>query len=137
MDYSLNSKDFYIALESDHLIGSHCPKCGHYTIPQRQICPKCHAADNQLVVFSGKGTLAAYTVISVPPTQMEEAGYNAKNPYCVGIVELEEGPSISAQILEVDVMHPAEIKIGMPLKMTTVHRGEGEMAKTYLAFNPA
>jgi uncharacterized OB-fold protein len=52
-------------------------------------------------------------------------------------VKLEEGPSISAQILDVDVMHPEEIKIGMPLTQTLIQRGEGEMEKTYLAFKPA
>ncbi len=87
--------------------------------------------------FSGKGTLAAFTVISVPPVAMAKEGYGPKNPYCVGIVTLEEGPRISAQILGVDVFNPQTIKIGTPLKMQTIVRGEDDAKQTFLAFEPA
>jgi len=90
-----------------------------------------------VVTFSGKGTLLAYTVIFVPSLMMAHAGYDAKNPYCVGVVALEEGPQISAQILNVDVSHPENIKIGSPLTMTTIKRGGEDNSKSYLAFKPA
>ncbi|HOT99109.1 MAG TPA: OB-fold domain-containing protein [Anaerolineaceae bacterium] len=89
------------------------------------------------IQMNGIGTLATFTVIYVPPTSMADAGYNAKNPYCVGIVALQEGPRISAQIVGLDLSDPATIKIGMPLKQTFVVRGEGESAKKFLAFEPA
>ena len=135
-DYSMNSKDFYKALDAGELIGSRCQECGTYTIPQRQICPKCHSDQTEIVTFSGKGELAAYTVVSVPPVKMAQAGYSTKNPYCVGIVSLEEGPRISAQILEVDLSQPENIAIGSDLEMTTIKRDEGEGQTTYLAFKP-
>jgi uncharacterized OB-fold protein len=65
---------------------------------------------------------------------MLEAGYGRENPYCTGIVQLDEGPSISAQILGVDVKNPAGIKIGMPLTIDFVERGEEEAQRTFLAF---
>ena len=136
-DYGMNSKEFFIALEEGHLIGTRCKKCGAYAVPHRQICAKCHSTDTEIVQFSGKGKLAAYTVISVPPVMMANAGYDARNPYCTGIVELEEGPRIAAQILGLNLAEPEKIRIGMPLTMTTITRTEGEVEKTFLAFQPA
>ncbi len=134
---NLNSKEFHQAIAQDILIGSRCLNCGSISVPQRQICPRCHSEKAERIETKGKGTLAAFTVIYVPPTSMAEAGYNAKNPYCVGIVSLEEGPRISAQIVGLDLSNPSAIKIGLPLKQTYVIRGEGESAKKFLAFEPA
>jgi len=134
---SLNSKEFQQAIAQDLLIGSRCLTCGNISIPQRQICPRCHSDKAERIQTSGRGSLAAFTVIYVPPTSMAEAGYNAKNPYCVGIVNLEEGARISAQIVGLDLSDPSAIKIGLPLKQTFVVRGEGDSAKKFLAFEPA
>ncbi|NJN93330.1 MAG: OB-fold domain-containing protein [Anaerolineales bacterium] len=68
---------------------------------------------------------------------MIEAGYNRNNPYCAGIVELDEGPKVSAQIIGVDVAHPETIKIGTPVKVAFVERGQEDKRRTYLAFEPA
>ncbi len=65
---------------------------------------------------------------------MAEAGYNNNNPYCSGIVELEEGPRISAQILDVDLLNPNNIKIGTKLIMSIITRQEDDADKSYLAF---
>ena len=82
----------------------------------------------------GQGKLIAFTTIHIAPTVMIEAGYDRKNPYCVGIIQLEEGPAISAQIVGIDPSKPGEIKIGIPLQVTYVERGEGKEKRTYLAF---
>ena len=135
-EYTMNSKDFYQALGQEELIGSQCQECGAYKVPQRRICPKCHSENTEIISFSGTGKLVAYTVIFVPPVKMAEEGYSAKNPYCVGIVELEEGPRVSAQILDMDLDNPENIEIGTPLEMATITRGEGEEQATFLAFKP-
>jgi hypothetical protein len=135
-EYALVNKEFFRALEGGDLIGSKCLDCGDLSIPQREICPVCHSHNIEVESFSGKGKLVAYTVISVPPVKMAQAGYDSKNPYCVGIVELEEGPRISAQILDVDLAHPELIEIGTELEMTTIQREEDGTPKAYLAFKP-
>ena len=86
------------------------------------------------VELSGRGKLAAFTTVHIAPTAMIEAGYGRDNPYCAGIVQLDEGPAISAQILDVDASQPAKIAIGTPLEVAFVERGEGEDRHTYLAF---
>ncbi len=133
-EFNLSTKSFFKALEEGKLIGSRCKKCGYVAAPQRLICPKCQSDQMGVIEFSGKGKLSAFTVIYIPPTEMAEAGYNAKNPYCVGIVTLDEGPRVNAQILGFDLSQPEQIKIGTPLKMTTIQRGPEEAPRTYLAF---
>ena len=101
------------------------------------MCPVSHSTDMELVEVSGKGKLVAFSVITIAPTAMIEAGYNRSNPYCAGMVELDEGPRVAAQILGLDVAHPENIKIGIPLNVAFVERGEGDKRRTYLAFEPA
>lgn len=136
-DCKLETKTFSEAIGNDQLIGSRCLNCGHISLPQRYICSVCHSDQAERIEFKGTGTLVAFTIIYVPATEMVKAGYDAKNPYCVGIVTLDEGPRISAQIIGMDLSDPAKIKIGTRLKMTTIERGSEDQRKKYLAFEPA
>ena len=133
-EHNFTARAFYDRLEGGKLTGSRCTHCERVFFPPRPYCPVCHSADVEPVDFSGRGKLAAFTVISIAPSAMIAAGYDRKNPYCAGIVELEEGPRISAQILGVDVAHPETIQVGTSLTATTIERGDGENRKTYLAF---
>jgi uncharacterized OB-fold protein len=116
------------------LMAARCTKCDGTYVPPRAICPKCQSEDLEWVETSGKGKLAAFTVIWSGPTFMIEQGFDRKNPYISGIVELEEGARISARITGIDPTKPTEIKIGTPLSVDFVEFGEGETKKTYLAF---
>ncbi len=125
-------------LNEEKLMGSKCKKCGTLFSPPRPICIKCYSSDMDWVELKGKGKLLTYTCIYVgPPWMAEEFGTDRKHPYCSGVVELEEGTKIDARIEGVDAGKPESIKIGMPLTVTYLHRGEGEQARTYLAFKPA
>ncbi len=126
---------FYKAVGEHKLMGTRCKACGEIHLPPRPICPKCLSGDVAWVEFGGKGKLTAFTVIYIAPTAMIAAGYGRNNPYIAGIVQLEEGPSVSAQILGLDATKPESIAIGAPLTASFVERGEGEAKKTFLAFN--
>jgi uncharacterized OB-fold protein len=84
--------------------------------------------------MSGKGQLSAFTCIAIGPAFMRAEGYDRHNPYCSGVVELEEGASVDARIEGVDPKKPENINVGMPLRVKFLHRGEQQ---TYLAFEPA
>jgi uncharacterized OB-fold protein len=133
-DKDLTGTSFYEFLNENRLVGSQCQSCGALHLPPRPLCPKCYGEKMEWTEVSGRGKLLAFTTIHIAPTAMIEAGYDRKNPYCVGIVQLEEGPAISAQIVGVDPSKPEEIEIGMPLTVAFVQRGEGEAKRTYLAF---
>ncbi len=128
------SASFEQYLNEKKLMGSHCTTCNKDFLPPRAICPNCHSDQLTWIEYSGKGKLAAFTSIFIAPTAMIEAGYGRDNPYLAGVVGLEEGVKISAQILGMDAGKPEEVKIGTPLQAEFVERGEGESKKTFLAF---
>lgn len=125
---------FYQFLGEHKLMGSRCQSCGALHMPPRPLCPACFGQVMRWEEVSGKGKLAAFTTIHIAPTAMASAGYGREHPYCTGIVQLDEGPSISAQILGVDPSRPEGIEIGTPLRAAFVERAEGEKRRTYLAF---
>lgn len=121
-------------LSDGKLMGVRCQDCDTLYLPPRPMCTKCFSESMEWVEAPEKGTLAAFTVVHIAPTAMIEAGYGRKNPYISGIVTLENGLSISAQILGLDTTQPEMIKIGTPLKAEYIERGEEEEKKSFLAF---
>lgn len=134
VERSFTSASFDEFLREKKLMGSHCATCNKDYLPPRAICPQCHGDQLRWVEFSGKAKLAAFTSIYIAPTAMIAEGYGRDNPYLAGVVELEEGVKISAQVLGLDAKKPEEVKIGTPLQAEFVERGEDEKKKTFLVF---
>ncbi|MHA1731471.1 MAG: Zn-ribbon domain-containing OB-fold protein [Promethearchaeota archaeon] len=130
-------KSFKDYINEKKLMGSKCKSCGNIDAPVRMICSKCQSTDLEWVELSGKGTLAAFSCISVGTTYFSKLGYSMKKPYCFGIVKLEEGPHVSAQVVGVDETKPETISIGMPLKVTFLERTIDEETRSDLGFEPA
>lgn len=107
----------YLAYLSDEkrLMGVRCHACGQLSAVPRPMCAACHGKDMEWRQFSGKAKLSTFTCISIVPVAMGKKGYGRDNPYCTGIVTLEEGPRLSARILGVDGNNPQDIKTGMDL----------------------
>jgi uncharacterized OB-fold protein len=123
-------------LDEDKLMGSRCKKCSAVFVPPRQICIECYSLEMEWVPMSGRGKLAAFTAIRIPPPSMIAQGYSRKNPYCSGVVALEEGGRVDARIEGLDLDRPQDIKIGMPMRVIFLHREDVEPSKTCLAFEP-
>jgi hypothetical protein len=91
------------------LQGSQCEACGDLQFPPRMVCPKCKNRELKPFRFSGKGTVYSFSTVYQAPAQFEEY-----LPYIVALIDLEEGPRITAQLTDVS---PGEVKIGMPVEM--------------------
>jgi len=124
-------------VSEDRLMGSKCRKCGALSVPPRPICIKCHGSEMEWVEMKGKGKLAAFTCVAIGPPFMIKEGYDRKHPYVSGVVELEEGAKVVARIEGIDATKPEAIRIGAPLRIEFLHRGEGENSTTFLAFRPS
>jgi len=124
-------------LSEEKLMGSRCRDCSTLFIPPRPICIECYSSEMEWVEMKGKGKLAAYTCIAIGPPFMAKEGYDRKHPYVSGVVELEEGVKVVARIDGVDGSKPETIKIGTPLKVEFLRRGEGKNLTTFLAFRPS
>lgn len=123
-------------LSEEKLMGTRCKHCHRLYVPPRPICLDCLKSEMAWTELSGRGKLAGFTSITIGPAFMREEGYDRKRPYCVGVVELEEGTRVDARIEGVDPKAPDSIKIGTPMKVAFLHRGTEIDPKSYLAFEP-
>ena len=135
-DIPFNDTSYERFLSENKLMGSKCAQCGAVYAPPRPVCIKCHSESMEWLEMSGKGDLAAFTCIAVGPPAMCEEGYDRDNPYCSGVVELDEGPRVVARINGLNTKAPESIRIGIPLEVEFLHRGESDYIETILAFRP-
>lgn len=126
---------FQAFLNEGKLMGSRNRATGEVFVPPRPIDPNTGGEDMEWVELSGRGVLAAFTAIHIGTSAMIAAGYDRTKPYVAGIVELEEGPRISAQLVGVDGTQPDLEWIGRSAKATFVERGEGRKLSAVLAFS--
>ena len=131
---AFNAASFFAYLKEGQLMGIRCRACGKLSAEARPMCQECHSRDVEWFAFSGRGQLSAFTCISVVPNAMGEKGFGRNNPYCSGIVTLEEGPRISALILGVDAANPQNIGAGLAL---TLQVEDQDKERPTLAFVPA
>ena len=113
-------------LDQQKLAGSRCQSCNTLFLPPRPLCSDCFSEDMGWEEVDGRGQLIAFTAVHIAPTAMLEAGYSLQNPYVAGIVQLQEGPSISAQIIGVDATSPQDIQIGSPVQVAFIERSGSE-----------
>ena len=73
---------------------------------------------------SGKGKLYSFTIVHVPG-----AGFEDRVPYVIGLVEIDEGVRIVANLTG---LAPQEAKIGLPVRVTWEPVGD----TNYYAFEP-
>lgn len=104
------SRNWRLKNQRYNLEGTIC-QCGHKNFPPRQVCPKCKENPQHPVNFAGTGKVYSYATVYEAPEGFEEYV-----PYTVGLIRLDDGPLLSAQLTDVD---PDEVSIGMKVEMVT------------------
>jgi len=74
----------------------------------RRAQPMNESGDVELVPLSGKGTVYSFTTVTTPPAEFEPFA-----PYMLALVQLDEGPIVTAQLTDVD----GPVEIGMRVEM--------------------
>lgn len=95
MEYKLTYDKFKEALIGGKFLGLKCNRCDKYTVPPKKVCMECAGEDMDVVEISGHGEIKTFTVIRIAPE-----GFEA--PYIVGMVELDEGPWVMGNIVDLD-----------------------------------
>jgi uncharacterized OB-fold protein len=109
------------------LVGEICPHCETKIFPPRDLCPDCGQEASTPYQFSGNGEVYSFTTVHDAP-----AGHEANAPYTVAVIQLEEGPKLTAQLTD---LGDEEVKIGMPVEMVTRKLGEdGERGMLVYAY---
>jgi uncharacterized OB-fold protein len=93
------------------LEGAVCSNCGAKFFPPREICTECKSQRLTPFQFSGRGELYSFTTMYQAPL-----GFEGGLPYAVGMVRLDEGPMVEAQLTDVN---PQDLRIGQRVEMVT------------------
>lgn len=105
MDNTISAWRDYKRLYS--LCGHECVSCKKLYYPKSYLC-SCGSRNFKDVKFSGNGKLITYTQINYPPSLFKEM-----TPYLIGIIELDEGVRVVAQITDTSL---EELHFGIPVK---------------------
>ena len=97
------------------LMGNQCGNCKRIFFPPRDVCPICHRESIGKMkdfTLSGNGTIESFSVVhDVPPA------FTRQRPYIIAIIRLDDGPSVTGQIVDSD---PGEVEMGK--RVTSVFR---------------
>jgi uncharacterized OB-fold protein len=111
------SQPFWDAAGRGELRIQRCRACGRHVFYPRYNCPHCGAVDLEWVQASGRGSVYTYTVARRPT----HPAFIGQEPYVIAIVELEEGPRLTTNIVG---CAPEEVRIGLPVEVDFEDAGE-------------
>jgi hypothetical protein len=105
------TRPYWDATRQHRLLIQRCNDCSvHYFYP-RPMCPGCLSRNVEWVQASGRGTLHTFVINHRPPRNFPVAP-----PYVIGIVELEEGARMLAQVVGV-TPDPAALRCDAPVEV--------------------
>ncbi len=119
------SRPFWDAARRHELTLQRCGGCKKFIYYPRDRCPHCLSKDLSWERVSGRGTIYSYTVV-----RRASSRAFADAPYVLAIVELDEGPRMTTNI----VAPPEQLKIGMPV---TAFFDDVTPEHTLVKFKPA
>ena len=94
-----------------NLIGTRCGNCNKVLFPPRYICPYCRRMGKlEPYKLSRRGKIVTYSIVHVGAEGLED-----QVPYVLAIVELDDGPRLTTQIVD---CKPEDIKIGDEVEFT-------------------
>jgi uncharacterized protein len=106
---SLNQA-YWDGLKRREFVMPKCQACGKIWYPPTPFCPECWSRDFGWEKLSGRGTVNSWVVFH----QAYFLSFKDDIPYNVAEVELEEGPRLLTNLVEVD---DVDIQIGMPVEI--------------------
>ncbi len=115
MEYT--AKAYFDFIGEGRIMGSRCGVCGDVSLPPRPVCKECGSVEMRWEELGGEGEVRAYSVINIPLSRMED-----HSPYAVGVVKLDDGPSVSGLIL--GVTSGDELSVGSRVEAEYVKEGE-------------
>lgn len=106
---SLN-KPYWDGLKNRELRMQKCDGCGKIWYPPAPLCPKCWSRKFTWARLIGRGQVSSWVIFH----QSYFRGYDNDIPYNVAEVELDEGPRLLTNLVEVKT---EAIRAGMPVEI--------------------
>ena len=107
-----DSKPYWEYCAEGELRMQRCGACGHVRFPPSALCPRCLSERHEWAALSGRGRVWSWVVFH----QAYYPGYADDVPYNTAIVELEEGPRMMTNVVDVD-QTPEALQLDMALEV--------------------
>ena len=124
-----DSHPFWDGCRNGKLLLQQCQACGNVRYPPRPMCPTCSALTSEWVEAVGRGRIYSWVVAhhAAHPALADEVPYN------IVLVELEEGPRMVSNLLDVA---PEVIAPNDPVEVVFVRVDEDLTLPQFRLSNP-
>jgi scaffold protein (connect acetoacetyl-CoA thiolase and HMG-CoA synthase) len=134
MEYKLTFNDFNKSLKRNKLMGLKCGDCKKITVPPKMVCSECASTNLEIIQLEGNGKIATFTTNFVAAE-----GRECEAPYIIVMVELDEGPWIMGNLIDIAPKKVSMDLIGKRVVMgVKVFPGDkysaGDMARPLFSF---
>jgi uncharacterized protein len=117
---------YWEGLRQGRLLLQRCSACGAVRHPPQPRCGRCRSPEHRWKEAAGTGTVHTFTVVSTAPN----AELATAVPYVVVLVELDEGPRIVSNVVE---MNPDEVAIGLRVRVRFDPVGDGVVLPRFVS----
>ncbi len=104
------NRPFWEATRRHELCLQRCADCGHFCYPPGPLCPECLSERSDWMRVGGRGTVTTWVVFH----QKYFASFAADLPYHVVQVQLDEGPRLTTNLVDVP---NTDLRIGMRVEV--------------------
>ena len=104
-------QEFIDAAKSGKVLAHKCTKCSELHLATVYFCQKCGNKEFEDVFIKGEGTVATYTIITVPP-----AGFEKYTPYAWVVIKLADS-DLRVSGFMANIAKPADLPVGTPAKI--------------------
>jgi uncharacterized OB-fold protein len=102
------TKEFWAGTAVGELRLQRCQVCRSAYFPPQPHCPRCGSGNVDVIRASGRGILYSYVI-----SHLAAPGFEA--PYVIAVVELEEGPRLLTNIVDV-APDPDQLPLDLPVE---------------------
>jgi hypothetical protein len=112
-----DTRPFWEGCKNRRIMIQRCTSCSTLRHPPGFVCPGCLRAETEWIQAEGTGRVYSFVVYH----QAFYPGFEQELPYVVGLVTLDEGPRMMANIVGCD---PAALYCDMPVTVSWDERGQ-------------
>ena len=105
------SQPFWNAARAHRLSFQRCQHCRKAWFPPSRLCAHCLSSEAHWEDASGRGVIFSFVVVH----RVYHPYFADKVPYVVAVVELEEGPRLLTNIIDIT---PEDVRCGMSVDVT-------------------
>jgi uncharacterized OB-fold protein len=114
---NFDTQEFWDATAEGRVLLKRCDDCGVIIWYPRFLCPDCSSTNTSWFEASGKGTVYSVTV-----PRRGAGPYREAAPFVVAYVELEEGPRVMTNLVDIAI---EDLAVGMPVEVVWHDTGQG------------